>query len=51
MYVTRLRSMEHLSANISTHCVDERWDWGGGADLGLKSYDVELLFFESMILL
>ena len=54
MYVTRLRSMEHLAANISTHCVDGEWGDGIGVGvqvLGKKSYDVELLSFESMILL
>ena len=55
MYVTHLRSMEHLPTNISTHCVDGGGGmglgWGGGAGLGKKSYDVELLLFELMILL
>ena len=46
--------MEHLAANISTHCVDGGWGdrLGVGVQgLGKKSYDVELLFFESRILL
>ena len=38
MYVIRLCSMEHSSANILTHCVDGGWgrDWGGGAGLFKK---------------
>ena len=34
MYVTRLSSMEHVSANISTHCVDG--GWGDGIGVGVK---------------
>ena len=34
MYVTRLRSMEHLAANISTHCVDG--GWGDGIGVGVQ---------------
>ena len=58
MYVTRLRSMEHSSANILTHCVDEGWGDGigvgvgkGNAGLFKKLYDLESLFFASTILL
>ena len=39
MYVTRLRSMEHLSANISTHCVDGGRGgvgWGDGIGVGVQ---------------
>ena len=37
MYVTRLRSMEHSSANILTHCVDEGWEDGTGVGVRVSS--------------
>ena len=36
MYVTRLRSMEHSSAHILTHCVDG--DGGDGIGVGVRIF-------------
>ena len=36
MYVTRLRSMEHSSANVLTHCVNG--GWGDGIGVGCGSF-------------